>query len=145
MFGWGHQMRKDFGMVTKLNCTHCNNDEYWHLLKSTNWFTLFFIPVIPYSSEKFLICPVCQYGITLDDKKFEELKPIAETNQLLIEGKITGVEYANRIRAINGGTVDQTQAIENTEIKEASICCNECGKEINTSANFCKHCGNKLS
>lgn len=143
VFGWGRQTRKNYGIVTKLHCSHCNNDDYWQLLKSTSWFSLFFIPMIPYSSQKFLICPVCQYGITLDDKKFNELKPLAEANQLLVEGKISEIEHNNRIKLIDN--TDAGQEAETQEIKDTSIYCSQCGKEITNNANFCKHCGNKIN
>ena len=41
------------------------------------WFTLFFIPVIPYEIKFFLTCPICQYGINRDTAQFHELKPDA--------------------------------------------------------------------
>src|SRR3990167_6580332 len=96
IFGWGHQTIKNFGPTFKNHCSHCNNEEYWTLTRHTTWFTLFFIPIIPYSVKYFLSCPICQYGITLDNKQVEQIKPIAEANQLLIDGKITEVEYKNK-------------------------------------------------
>jgi len=53
IFGWGHQTIKNIGPTFKNHCSHCNNEDYWTLTKYTTWFTLFFIPVIPYSIKYF--------------------------------------------------------------------------------------------
>ena len=54
IFGWNFQTIKQIGFVFKKVCEHCNNEEYWVLTRTITWFTLFFIPVIPYSFKFFL-------------------------------------------------------------------------------------------
>jgi len=83
------------------------------------WFTLFFIPVFPYSIKYFLSCPICKYGLVLDQKQINEIKPLAEANQLLIDGKITKEEYQDKLNQLSAG--------ERKEIATARI---EPGKEI---------------
>jgi hypothetical protein len=82
------------------HCEHCNNDKTWTLYSRRTWFTLFFIPVIPYSSEYLLLCPICNHGVKLDAQKFNELKPVAECNMQLAKNKITQEEHANRIKEL---------------------------------------------
>lgn len=145
VFGWGRQTRKNFGIVSKLKCDHCGNDDYWKLLRLTEWFTLFFIPVIPYSSEKYLLCPICEYGIKLDDAKFNELRPIAEANQLLIKGEITETDHAKILGGISSEEVEANKETEIIPADSYSIFCHSCGKGINNNAKFCKFCGVKIS
>lgn len=145
IFGWGKQTRKDFGPVNKLNCSHCGRDEYWHLVRSITWATLFFIPIIPYSIEKFILCPICQYGIQLDDKKFNELRAIAEANQMLLDGKITELEHNKMLNLPTENNQVNGDVAEETEVSEATSYCHMCGKEVAIDAIFCKFCGNKLS
>jgi len=79
VFGWGHQSRKDFGATLELNCPNCNNDSWWHLSQYKAWFTLFFIPIIPYESKYFMHCNICSSGIEIEKDK------LAETKELLCQ------------------------------------------------------------
>lgn len=149
IFGWGHQTIKNIGPTFKNHCSHCNNEDYWTLTKYTTWFTLFFIPVIPYSIKYFLSCPVCQYGITLDSNQLEQIKPIAEANQLLIDGKITEIEYKNKVEQLgNGSSSVEGEVIEQkptSDISETNKFCSECGTVITEDTKFCGNCGAKIS
>lgn len=40
------------------------------LLKITTWFTLFFIPVIPYKTEYISVCPICNSLLHLSKEDF---------------------------------------------------------------------------
>ncbi len=73
---WGlKDLDTDMGTVGYLHCNRCNMDGNWQLQKRTSWFTLFFIPVIPYHRKYFVYCPVCHW-ITEIPK--EEAKRILE-------------------------------------------------------------------
>lgn len=150
IFGWGHQMIKNFGPTFRQHCNHCNNDEYWVLTRIMTWFTLFFIPVFPYSIKYFLSCPVCQYGLTLDSEQTEKIKPIAETNQLLIDGKITEAEYKTQMNQLESGSSTPVEAeiIEQKElvsVNDEISFCSECGTKITKEIKFCGNCGVKAS
>lgn len=97
IFGWGRQTLKSFGPVLKYHCDHCNNDKHWVLYCKRTWFTLFFIPVIPYSTEYLMLCPVCKYGVKLEKDRFEEYKAIAQCNTELINKAITQEEHSSRM------------------------------------------------
>jgi hypothetical protein len=97
IFGWGKQTLKSFGPVLKYHCDHCHNEKYWVLYCKRTWFTLFFIPVIPYSTEYLMLCPVCRYGVKLTKDKFVEYKAIAQCNTDLINKVITQEEHAARM------------------------------------------------
>lgn len=97
IFGWGRQTLKSFGPVLKYRCDHCHNEKHWMLYCKRTWFTLFFIPVIPYSTEYLMLCPVCNYGVKLEKSKFEEYKAIAQCNTDLINKVITQQEHAVRM------------------------------------------------
>ena len=74
IFGWGRRTIKNYGPLEENYCDHCKNLAHWELRKYTTWFTLFFIPVIPYSTKKFLICPICGSALELDSQTFNNLK-----------------------------------------------------------------------
>ena len=66
------------------------------MIKTSVWFTFFFIPIFPYEVDYLFLCPVCNNGFKIERTEFDEMKPIAETNQSLIDGKISEQEH-NRL------------------------------------------------
>lgn len=80
LFGWGKQTIKKHGPVFKSCCERCKNEEVWQLYTRRTWITLFFIPVIPYCTERLVVCPVCSHGIVINNEKFQELKVVADCN-----------------------------------------------------------------
>lgn len=109
-----------------------------------------FIPVFPYSIKYFLSCPVCQYGLTLDSEQTEKIKPLAESNQLLMDGKITEAEYKARTNQLGSGspTPVEVEVIEQKELvsgNEEFNFCSECGTKVTKEIKFCGNCGIKVS
>ena len=139
-------MIKNFGPTFKQHCNHCGNDDYWVLTRIMTWFTLFFVPIFPYSIKYFLSCPVCQYGLTLDSKQSDELRPLAEANQLLLDGKITKEEYQVRL-SLPQASESQEKVVEaeiETKVahKPTSLkFCASCGTEVVKDVKFCGNCG----
>lgn len=74
IIGLGRRTVKNYGPKKENYCDHCHNISDWELLKYTKWLTLFFIPVIPYSTKKVLICPICGSALELDNEIFNEMK-----------------------------------------------------------------------
>lgn len=154
IFGWGHQTIKNFGITFKNYCSSCNNEDYWQLLRITTWFTLFFIPIIPYKQKYFLMCPVCEKGIYLKGDKFDELRDLAEANTDLANNRITIQEYNERIANSKKGENENNKYIEGEVELEAQdqksdksrvIFCANCGLKNNFENNFCQECGEKIN
>lgn len=97
IFGWNHQIVSNIGPVLSQVCPNCKNDEYWHLLKISNWFTLFFIPLIPYENKRLIMCPVCKEGMRIDGETFTVYKSIAEINKDFMEKRITETERNSKL------------------------------------------------
>ncbi|MDO9580295.1 MAG: zinc-ribbon domain-containing protein [Bacteroidales bacterium] len=154
IFGWGRQTIKQIGVVFKNLCSHCNNEDYWILTLRITWFTIFFIPILPYSIKYFLSCPICKYGLVLDQKQIDQIKPLAEINQLLIDGKITNEEYQVRLNQLSESSkpeIEVTQKLEpveglvTTKIEQIeTLYCGKCGIKLNESSKFCSKCGTKI-
>ncbi len=76
---WGFtQTEKELGFVGYFHCYKCNNDGNWQLKKVTNWFTIFFIPVIPFRRKYYVYCPVCHDATQVPK---EEAKRIMENRR----------------------------------------------------------------
>jgi hypothetical protein len=143
IFGWGRQKIKNHGVTFKNVCSCCHNEDYWQLAKITTWFTLFFIPVIPYENKYFLFCPVCEKGVYIKSDKYNELRILAEANSDLIAGKITEIEYNNRLNNNNSQPISENKVIEGTAITEnvENIFCVKCGDKNEKESNYCQSCG----
>ncbi len=149
IFGW-RSIIKNIGIVFKRMCDHCHNEEYWILSRTTRWFTLFFIPVIPLESKYFLSCPICKYGFDLKGDQLEKIKPLAELNQLLVDGKINDSEYQMRMNQLNGNSAQHIEArvIESQpvqESKEGLTYCADCGTGVTKDLKFCGNCGTAVT
>ena len=70
IWGYGKVTRNRIGGVFKKKCEHCNVDLVWELCKRTTWFTLFFIPIIPYQVVYCIECPICGSYIEITKERF---------------------------------------------------------------------------
>lgn len=78
----------------------------------------------------------------------EQIKPIAEANQLLIDGKITEIEYKAKVEQLDSGAssaegeVIEEKSLSNTE--ETNKFCFGCGTKTTEGTKFCCSCGVKI-
>ena len=73
IWGFGKKTVKSYGLMPIRACGRCNNQIQYEILKVTTWFTLFFIPIIPYRTERFLVCPICHAAQEVSKEDFERL------------------------------------------------------------------------
>lgn len=73
IFGWGFKTVKRYGKLGNQMCQVCNTEAGWQLVKVTTWFTLFFIPIIPTSVKRMLICTKCNAGRIIKKELFSQL------------------------------------------------------------------------
>jgi hypothetical protein len=66
LFGLGKQTIKEMGNTDSIQCGRCNNVNPWKYRKYSTWFTLFFIPVIPYKNMYVKECPICKAAVKVD-------------------------------------------------------------------------------
>ena len=76
IFGWNHPTSKNHGPTLPMKCPHCGNDVFFHLLHERRWFTLFFIPVIPYHSKHYLLCEICSNGYEVEPDQVTKTKEL---------------------------------------------------------------------
>lgn len=73
IFGWGRQTIRFIGYTAIRLCSDCGNASPWSVAHIRRWFTIFFIPVIPYESRYVAMCPVCRRGFELDAQEAQRL------------------------------------------------------------------------
>ncbi|QUH27449.1 AAC(3) family N-acetyltransferase [Vallitalea guaymasensis] len=81
IFGWGYKTIKKYGIIGKSKCNICKLVTNWQLVKVTTWFTLFFIPIIPVSVKRMIICTNCNGGHIVDKQTFDKLFNIIKSNK----------------------------------------------------------------
>lgn len=94
IFGWGYETRKEYGPTLLARCPNCNNEVFLYLFHIRVWFTLFFIPVIPYESKWHLLCEVCSRGVELNGDDIEKVKKLSLTTKAFLNKEITQNRYA---------------------------------------------------
>lgn len=72
--GFGRRKKKDYGEVIQVKCPRCNNAVSYRHTHARTWLTLYFIPVLPYRSERRLECPVCSHGVDVYRHEVEEVR-----------------------------------------------------------------------
>ncbi|EJO5346742.1 zinc-ribbon domain-containing protein [Clostridium botulinum] len=97
IWGWGKVTKKIIGAVFERTCNYCNKDEVWNLCVVRTWFTLFFIPIIPYKKQYCIACPNCWSYIELTQEEFEkikmDIKSSYNTNEKIVSDNI---KYAGK-------------------------------------------------
>jgi len=77
IWGFGHQIITPYGPVAPDVCPDCFHQIFYHLTRVQTWLTLFFIPVIPYSTKYYLFCPACNLGAEVKSTDIGNVKELA--------------------------------------------------------------------
>ena len=72
--GFGRRRKNDLGEISAIQCPRCHNEVSYHLTHTRTWLTLYFIPVLPYRSERRLECPICSHGMRVFRNEIEALR-----------------------------------------------------------------------
>jgi hypothetical protein len=79
------------GTVGFYPCPNCQNYAPFSLHHRRVWFTLFWIPLIPYHSDFFLACDICSRGAVLTRQQAQAvLNETARAAQAVAVGQVTG-------------------------------------------------------
>lgn len=99
LFGWGKVTVRDYGPTVPATCSNCHNQGMQHYVHARTWFTLFFIPVIPYKSQRLLLCPVCQRGASLTAEQGERAIELGQATSQWHAGELPESEYLDKVSA----------------------------------------------
>lgn len=121
LFGWGRRTNKEYGPALPVEYPNCNNKTFWHLLQSRSWFTLFFVPVIPYESGHYLLCTICGLGTELRGEDIETAKYLCDLTVSFMDKEITEQSYT---QAVNEAGILEALPREPTE---TVLQCPSCG------------------
>jgi hypothetical protein len=69
IFGFGRDQSDDQGEVAPGVCPNCHNQVFLHHVRSKKHVSLYFVPVVPYGTEDYLVCPICSRGLQLSSSQ----------------------------------------------------------------------------
>lgn len=75
IFGWGRTTVHPLGRYGPAPCANCRNVTRFRHFRKRVWFTLFFVPVIPYETHDRLTCEVCNAGWDLHGRLPQSVLP----------------------------------------------------------------------
>ncbi len=99
IFGWGRGPVDDRGEVAPARCPNCHNDVFLHEIKSTKRVSLFFVPVMPYGTDEYLVCPVCGHGLQIRPEHRSAVEGMRAATSMFHAGRTSAVDYRSRTDA----------------------------------------------
>lgn len=54
-------------------CPQCKKEGFQTVVRSLRWFTLYFIPLFPFSKETIVRCNLCGFQYAMDNKQADSL------------------------------------------------------------------------
>lgn len=95
IWGFGKVTKKIIGKLMVRTCSHCNTTSAWELCLMRTWFTLFFIPIIPYSKRYCISCNNCGSYIELPKEEYLKYKAALESG--VTQGELTdAIKYPGK-------------------------------------------------
>jgi uncharacterized protein YbaR (Trm112 family) len=94
IFGFGPGKQEDLGEAVQVVCPNCNNQVMLHHVRSKKTVRLYFVPVVPYGTDDYLVCPVCSRGMQLSRNQLPHLAPIKRATASFRAGRLGPADYA---------------------------------------------------
>ncbi len=100
IFGWNRATEHEHGNIFPIKCRNCHNTERWKLYQRKLWFELFFIPIIPYQSKYFLLCPICSRGVNITgEENIAKWKQVCRQTSDFMAGRMSKEQYMRLVEA----------------------------------------------
>jgi len=94
IFGFGPGKQEDLGEAVQVVCPNCNNQVVLHHVRSKKTVRLYFVPVVPYGTDDYLVCPICSRGMQLSQTQLPHLASIKRATTSFRAGRLSAADYA---------------------------------------------------
>lgn len=88
IFGFGAGKGEDLGEVVATMCPNCHNQVFLHHVRSKKSVRLYFVPVVPYGTDDYLVCPICSRGLQLSAAQLRHLRSMSAATASFRAGRI---------------------------------------------------------
>jgi len=97
IFGFGAGSPEDQGEVAPCVCPNCHNQVFLHHVRSKKSVRLYFVPVVPYGTDNYLICPVCSQGLQVRDAQLRQVRSMSRATASFRTGRLPQVRYMAQV------------------------------------------------
>jgi membrane protein len=94
-FGPGHP--DDLGEVVLCVCPNCHNQVFLHHVRSKKSVRLYFVPVVPYGTDEYLVCPVCSRGLQITSAQLRYLRSMSSATASFRAGRLPQARYLAQV------------------------------------------------
>jgi hypothetical protein len=99
IFGFGAGRPDDLGEVVPTVCPNCHNQVFLHHVRSKKSVRLYFVPVVPYGTDDYLVCPVCSQGLQLSAPQLPQVRSMAATVTAYRTGRLSQAQLMAQAEA----------------------------------------------
>jgi hypothetical protein len=93
IFGFGAGSPEDQGEVAPCVCPNCHNQVFLHHVRSKKSVRLYFVPVMPYGTDDYLVCPVCSRGLQLSRPQLPRVRSMSAATASFRAGRLPQAGY----------------------------------------------------
>jgi len=97
IFGFGPGSPEDQGEVAPCVCPNCHNQVFLHHVRSKKSVRLYFVPVVPYGTDDYLVCPVCSRGLQVSDAQLRQVRSMSGVTGSFRAGRVTQARYMAQV------------------------------------------------
>jgi Short C-terminal domain len=97
IFGFGAGSPEDLGAVAPAVCPNCHNQVLFHHVRSKKSVRLYFVPVVPYGTDDYLVCPVCSRGLQVSRAQLPHLRTMAAAATSFRTGRLSQAQYQAQV------------------------------------------------
>ena len=97
IFGFGRDQSDDQGEVAPGVCPNCHNQVFLHHVRSKKHVSLYFVPVVPYGTEDYLVCPVCSRGLQLSSSQLPYVRSMSGATASFRRRRLPEAQYLAQV------------------------------------------------
>jgi hypothetical protein len=97
IFGFGPGHPEDQGEVAPCACPNCHNQVFLHHVRSKKSVRLYFVPVVPYGTDDYLVCPVCSRGLQISHAQLRHIRSMSHATASFRAGRLTQARYMTQV------------------------------------------------
>ena len=99
IFGFGAGRPDDLGEVVPAVCPNCRNQVFLHHVRSKKSVRLYFVPVVPYGTDDYLVCPVCSRGLQLSAPQLPKVRSMSAAVTAYRTGRLSQAQLMAQAEA----------------------------------------------
>jgi hypothetical protein len=77
-------------------CPNCHNQVFLHHVRSKKSVRLYFVPVVPYGTDDYLVCPVCSRGLQISHAQLRHIRSMSDATASFRAGRLTQDRYTTQ-------------------------------------------------